>query len=81
MQGEGRGYGIMYEGGAIRDECRRGAGSVQGEGRGYCIMYEGGTIRDQCRVREEGMVLCTRGDEGREYGICTRGALSGISAG
>ena len=71
MQGEGRGYGIMYEGCAIRDECRvreegmvlctRGAGSVQGEGRGYCIMYEGGTIRDQCRVREEGMVLCTRG--------------------
>ena len=32
-------------------------------------MYEGGTIRDECRVREEGMVLCTRG------------ALSGMSAG
>ena len=35
---------------------------MQGEGRGYGIMYEGG-------MREEGMVLCTRG------------ALSGISAG
>ena len=32
-------------------------------------MYEGGTIRDECRVREEGMVLCTRG------------ALSRMSAG
>ena len=32
-------------------------------------MYEGGTIIDECRVREEGMVLCTRG------------ALSGMSAG
>ena len=42
---------------------------MQGEGRGYGIMYEGGTIRDECRVREEGMVLCTRG------------ALSSMSAG
>ena len=42
---------------------------MQGEGRGFGIMYEGGTIRDECREREEGMVLCTRG------------ALSGMSAG
>ena len=52
MQGEGRGYGIMYEGGTIRDDCR-----VREEG----MVYEGGTIRDECRVREEGMVLGTRG--------------------
>ena len=49
-------------------------------------MYEGGTIRDECRVREEGMVLCTRGALSgmvREEGmvLCTRGALSGMSAG
>ena len=46
-------------------------------------MYEGGTIRDECRVREEGMVLCTRGagghyqgrvqGEGRGYGIMYEG--------
>ena len=32
-------------------------------------MYEGGTIRDECRETKEGMVLCTRG------------VLSGMSAG
>ena len=44
-------------------------------------MYEGGIIRDECRVREEGMVLCTRGDECRvrEEGmvLCTRGHYQG----
>ena len=48
-------------------------------------MYEGGTIRDECRVREEGMVLCTRGAlsemSAGGYGIMYEGALSGMSAG
>ena len=94
----------MYEGGTIRDECRvreegmvlctRGAGGhyqgrVQGEGRGYGIMYEGGIIRDECRVREGGYGIMyeggTIGDQCRvrEEGmvLCTKGALSGMSAG
>ena len=41
--------------------CTRGALSGMSAGRGYGIMYEGGTIKDECRVREKGMVLCTRG--------------------